>query len=119
MKFNELTQADKVFFKKMYYDTSFSWDDRMSALIEFTSRSQRTIAKWAVKLGLKRKTEVDSPELTKAKERIASTSKKSFIITWAQNNTPVHERFLKNIFAYSKYIKADVHIIAGRYKNPP
>ena len=45
-------------------------------------------------------------------------SKKRFIISYAQNNTPVNEKFLKNIEAYAEYINADIHIIAGRYKNP-
>jgi hypothetical protein len=44
--------------------------------------------------------------------------KKRFIITWAQNNTPVHETFISNIEAYAKFLNADIHVIAGRYKNP-
>jgi len=118
MKFKELNQENKDFFKKIYYDKASKWDDRMKVLMEFTNRSQRTVQKWAVKLGLKEKEEIESAELLKAKERKFNKKKKRFIITWAQNNTPVHEVFFTNLEEYAKFIDADVHVIAGRYKNP-
>lgn len=52
-----------------------------------------------------------------AKRKLNKTAKR-FIITYAQNNTPVHKEFLKNIEAYAAYIKADIHVILGRYRNP-
>lgn len=118
MKFKELTQEDKDFFKKIYYDKASKWDDRMKVLMEFTGKGQRTVQRWADKLGLKEKQETESEELLKAKERKFDKKKKRFIITWAQNNTPVHEVFFTNLVEYAKFINADVHVIAGRYKNP-
>ena len=118
MKFNDLTQEDKEYFKKIYLDKSIKWDERIAILKEYADVSRRTIQKWVSKLGLKETAEVESPELIKAKERKFNKSKKRFIITWAQNNTPVHQRFLFNLESYAKHINADIHVIAGRYKNP-
>lgn len=118
MKFNDLTQEDKDYFKKIYLNKSIKWDERIAILKEFAGVSRRTVQKWVSKLGLKETPEVESPELKKARERKFNRSKRRFIITWAQNNTPVHERFLTNIESYAKYIGADIHVIAGRYQNP-
>ncbi len=121
MRFKELTQENKDFIKRTYLDTSISWEDRMTILSEYTGKSSRTVQKWVAKLNIKlgtANTPAESPEFKKAKNRKFNQSKKRFIITWAQNNTPVHPIFLKNIEAYAKYIKADIHVIAGRYKNP-
>lgn len=118
MKFNELTQENKDFFKQIYLDKSIKWDDRLKMLMEYTGVSSRSVQKWAALLNLKEKVDVESPEFIKAKNRKFDEKKKRFIITWAQNDTPVHEVFLKNIEAYAKHIKADIHVIAGRYKNP-
>jgi hypothetical protein len=60
----------------------------------------------------------ESPQYIKARERKFNKKKKRFMITWAQNSTNVHENFIQNIEAYSKFIDADIHVIAGRYKNP-
>ena len=118
MRFKELTDEDKNFFKTVYLDKSISWDDRIRMLTEFAGRSQRTVQKWVSELGLTEKEETESPELIKAKQRVFNERRKRFIITWAQNNTPVHHRFLSNLEEYARTIKADIHIIAGRYKNP-
>lgn len=43
---------------------------------------------------------------------------KYYIITWAQNNTPIHKELWGNILAYAEFLKAEVHVVLGRYKNP-
>ena len=118
MRFKELTQDDKDFFKKTYLDKNYKWDQRISILMEYAGVSRRTIQKWLSKLNLTTYVEEESPELLKAKERKFDKKKKRFIITWAQNNTPIHEKFLNNIEKYADHINASIHIIAGRYKNP-
>jgi len=118
MRFKELTQANTDFIKHTYLDKSIKWDDRMIMLTEYTKKSRRTVQKWIPKLGLKQQPDIESPEFEKAKTKKFNSNKNRFIITWAQNNTPVHEVFLKNIESYAKHISADIHVIAGRYKNP-
>jgi len=60
----------------------------------------------------------DNPVFKAAQKREFDPSKKRFIITWAQAETPVNQDFLNNIEAYAEAIDAEIHVIAGRYKNP-
>lgn len=60
----------------------------------------------------------DSKAFKQAKKKRFDRRKNTFIFSWAQNATPVHKGFFKNLLAYSEYHKAGLHIIAGRYKNP-
>lgn len=41
-----------------------------------------------------------------------------FVITWAQNATPVHADFLACLLTYCKVNDAQLVVIPGRYKNP-
>lgn len=120
MNFNQLTdeQIDRI--KKVYKQkTKESWEKRAFMLAEEIGVSERTIRKWASeRLGLKEKTDVEPEQYVKAKKRKFDKTKSRFIITWGQNNTPIHKGFYENIEAYAKEIDADIHIILGRYKNP-
>lgn len=60
----------------------------------------------------------DTEPFKTAQKKKFSKKTKKFIFTWAQNATPVHKGFLTNIEAYAKEIGAEIHVIAGRYKNP-
>jgi hypothetical protein len=120
MKFKNLTESQKNRIHQVYNEKDgTSWEKRAAMLGDEFGVSERTIRKWcSEKLGLKEKFEVEPEQYVKAKERKYDKSKKRFIITFAQNNTPVHTGFLNNLEAYSKFIGADIHVIAGRYKNP-
>lgn len=43
---------------------------------------------------------------------------KYYLITWAQNNTDLHEELWNNMLAYAEFLGASIHVILGRYKNP-
>ena len=118
MRFKDLTEENKNFFKLVYLDKSISWENRLRMMAEYAGTSSRTVQKWVSALGLTEREETESPELIKAKQRTFNEKRRRFIVTWAQNNTPVHRKFLSNIEEYAKQIKADIHVIAGRYKNP-
>lgn len=60
----------------------------------------------------------DSKAFKKAKKKTFDKRRKKFLITWAQNATPVHEGFWNNLLAYAEFHKAGLHTICGRYKNP-
>lgn len=60
----------------------------------------------------------DTDVFKEAQQKEHDTSKKRFLISWAQSETSVHKNFLSNMEAYSKEIDAQILIIAGRYKNP-
>ena len=90
MKFKDLEQSNIDYTKKIYSDKSLTWDERMGILMNYFSKSERTVRKWLVKLGIKQKEEAEVPQLEDAKKRQYDKTKKRFIITWAQNNTTVH-----------------------------
>ena len=119
MNFKDLTQDQINYANKVYHDKSLTWDERMKILKEFFGKSERTVRYWCSKgLGFKEKPDVESEQYKKAKKKKLDKTKKRFLITWAQNNTPIHEGFLNNMKTYAKHIDADIHVIAGRYKNP-
>lgn len=53
-----------------------------------------------------------------AQKKEHDKTKQRFLISWAQSETPVHKKFLKNMEAYAEAIDAEILIVAGRYKNP-
>lgn len=118
MKFDNLTEDDIQFIKEVYESKDLSWDDRMIKLMRYLNKSERTVRKWLVKLGFKQKQQEDSPQLKIARKKKIDKKFGRYIVTWAQNNTPVHEIFLRNIESYASEINAEIIIIAGRYKNP-
>lgn len=118
MKFKELEEEHMEYIAKVYFDKSLSWDQRLRTLSEKFTRSERTIQHWIAKLGYSTKQVEDSPQLQAAKNRELNREKKRFIITWAQNATEVHHNFFSNIKEYADFLDADIHVIAGRYKNP-
>jgi hypothetical protein len=120
MTFKDLTQKDIDYIIKTYKNKhDGSWDDRSDALAKKYGVTQRSIRQWVSKnLSLKEKDTPEPEQYIIAKKKAADKTKKRFIITWAQNNTPVHQPFFDNLLAYAKYLKAGIHVIAGRYKNP-
>ena len=119
MEFKDLTKRDIQYLKKCYTDSSIKWEDKLTMMSEHIGKSTRTAQYWAYKLGFTNTAAVEeAPDFKEAQKRKYDKTKKRFIITWAQNNTAVHKGFLKNIEAYAKFINADIHVIAGRYKNP-
>lgn len=119
-KFKNLTEKDIQLIKKTYYNkTDIPWEKRAANLGKVFGVSERTIRKWcSEKLGFKEKVDINPEQYELAKQRELDKTRKRFIITWAQNNTPVHINLFKNIKAYAEFIDADIHVIAGRYKNP-
>ena len=95
-----MTERDIKRFSKIYKDKSLPWDDRMKKLMDLTGKSERTVRIWASKkLNLNEKQDKLSVEYEQAKSRKFDKKKKRFIITWAQNNTPVHREFFENLTA--------------------
>jgi len=118
MKFEDLSPEQISDLSSIYWNRDLSWDERMKELSKYLGKSERTVQAWISKLGITEKALVESPQYLKAKEKKFDKKKKRFIITWAQNDTQVHDDFVTNLEAYAKHIDASVHVIAGRYKNP-
>lgn len=120
MRFKDLTEEDKNLIIKTYNDKEGpSWEKRAASLGDNFGVSERTIRKWvSEKLGLKEKPEIEPEQYVKAKARVHNQDKNIFLITWCQNNTPIHKGLLKRMESYADFHNADIHVIAGRYKNP-
>lgn len=117
-KFSELTESDVSYIRAVHSDNTISWDERMSILRNKFDIAERTARRWIKRLGFSQLSHIESDQFREAKLKTFDSSKKRFIITWAQNATAVHLSFWKNILSYSKFIDASVHVIAGRYLNP-
>lgn len=118
LKFKELTETQKSKLAEIYLSKEISWDDKESMLAKFTGVNARTARKWCADLGLTKPTEEISPQYENAKKKKIDKRKKRFLVTWAQNDTPVHEGLLSNMEKYANHIGAEIHVIAGRYQNP-
>jgi hypothetical protein len=120
MKFKELSEADIELITKTYHDKENGpWEKRAASLGMHFNVSERTIRKWvSEKLKFKEKQDVEPEQYLIAKQRTHDTTKKIKFISWAQNNTPVHKKLLKKMEMYRDFHNADIHIIAGRYRNP-
>lgn len=52
-----------------------------------------------------------------AKKRKLKKSK-YYLVTWEQNETPLHENLWSNILAYKDFLDAELSVVLGRYRNP-
>ena len=69
MKFDNLTEDNIEFIKDTYSAKELSWDERMLKLMKYLGKSERTVRKWLVKLGIKQKQQEDSPQLKSARKK--------------------------------------------------
>lgn len=88
--------------------------------IPFDDTVGRSFRKKMQKMGVTKNVRVieDTTLFKKARKKTFDKRRKKFIVTWAQNATPVHNSFFNNLEAYADFHKAGLHVIAGRYKNP-
>lgn len=88
--------------------------------INYNESTGRTFRKIMQKTGVTNNvSKVEDTDVFKeAQNKQHDTTKQRFLISWAQSETPVHKKFLKNMEVYAKEIDAQILICAGRYKNP-
>jgi len=118
MKFKQLKPEDIKLIKDTHSDNTLPWDERLRTLCDKFGVTQRSIRRWTSKLELTKPTAKDPKQLKDAKKKKFNKKSQFFIITWAQNDTPVHDLFFDNITAYANHLEAEIHVMAGRYKNP-
>lgn len=121
MKFKDLTKKDIQYAKSVYQNSKLSWQERMTTLIDYFGVADRTVRRWCTELGFKYKdisTEVEPVVIKAAKKKKHDKTKKRFLITSAQNATPVHTEFFNNLVTYAKHIDAELLVIPYRYHNP-
>ncbi len=120
MNFKDVTPEITEQARAIYWNKEVPWDDRMATLKKlFGKKGERTVRRWcSEKLGFPVKPIIEPEQYVKAKDKVYDKNKKRFLITWAQNNTPIHTQFFENMKSYADFIDASIHVIAGRYKNP-
>lgn len=80
---------------------------------EYNSTQGRKIRKW-----LEKKEEIESDVFKEAKNKKTKYGDKYYIITAAQNATPINKKVWNNIKKYQEYLGAELVVIPLRYKNP-
>lgn len=117
-KFNSLTDQDRDYIRTVHSNSDLGWDLRMSMLMHKFGVSERTIRRWIKRLGFSSQDYSQVIQSDFGKGRQYDPDKKYYIITWAQNATPVHQAFWDNLLTYANHIDANVGVIQGRYQNP-
>lgn len=119
MKFKDLSDSDKEYIAKVHSNKDLTWDERMQILTSKYNVSERTARRWTAKLQITASPNpIEESTVFETARRRELESSKYYIITWAQNETPVHSKFWQNILTYADFLGAKVHVIAGRYQNP-
>lgn len=109
----DISKEDKKFLKRICNNSNISANEKFSILTEHFSKDTNEIKEI---LDFLEMSIVDS-QFAAAKLHILK-KKKRYIISSAQNASPIHLEFVRNIEAYAKHINAEIGIIATRYKNP-
>ena len=115
--YKDLTESHKKYIRILYSDKSRKWEDRFAELVAFSGRNERTVRRWFGKMGLSNAPEVNSPQYAEAKLREHDSNKTVYMITYAQNATPVHKKFFNRMKEYADFRNGSIHVIAGRYRN--
>jgi hypothetical protein len=84
--------------------------------VEYTASQGRKIRQWMETP--KEEQEIPSEIFEEAKKKKSAKGKKYYIVSSAQNATPINKSVWNNIKAYSEVIGAEIEIIPIRYKNP-
>ncbi|MGV8961933.1 MAG: hypothetical protein ACOH2V_00950 [Candidatus Saccharimonadaceae bacterium] len=108
-----LSPREKRFIKKVIADPSLIEEKKLEIIADYLNKSIEYIAEIIASLGMS----LVPTQFSVAKLHILA-KKQRYIISSAQNASPVNAKFLLNIEAYAKFIDAEIGIIATRYKNP-
>lgn len=123
----KLTENDKDLLPKLLKSLNYNVTDTAKQFcelrgLEYTESSRKRLSKYFIANGITMPINKEVQEKLEndyeiARERELKDSK-FYIITWEQNNTPLHKNLFKNILAYKEFLGAELSVILGRYKNP-
>lgn len=91
--------------------------------LEYSDSIRRAFSSILQRKGLTKNTKPieETLDFKNAKQRYIEKNKKYYIITAAQNGTPIHEQFFNNMLSYKNWLgdaDTELIVIASRYKNP-
>jgi hypothetical protein len=108
-----ISKTNRDFLKKISKSPNFNLAEKMDILTSGLSVTVEEVEDMLSQLDLSLiETEFSAAKLHTLKES------KRYLISSAQNGSPVNVDFLHNMEAYAKFINAQIGIIATRYKNP-
>ena len=112
-----MTPEEIAYFVKVYKKTPTKLEaqERLAEHFGITTRSVRSRAK---KLGLNTMKVADDFDSTVSDARRKEVEGDRVFVLWAQESSPAHKPFFKNVLAYAEEKNATVCVIMGRYKNP-
>jgi hypothetical protein len=108
-----ISKTNRDFLKKISKSPNFNLAEKMDILTTSLMATVEEVENMLNQLDLSLiETEFSAAKLHTLKES------KRYLISSAQNGSPVNVEFLRNMEAYAKFIDAKIGIIATRYKNP-
>ena len=108
-----LSSEDQKYFKRICKAPTLTESGKLEQLLEYFKVEDSILYEWANDLNVT----LTSTDFSKATLHTLVT-KKRYLISSAQNASPVNKEFLKNMQVYAKHIDAEIGIIATRYRNP-
>ena len=116
MPSKKFSPEQKEFIRKTLEENS-SRLEAQRLIGERYGKSMRTVRNWIKMIDedISKSPEKD-PIIEAAK--VKEIKGKITFVSWAQESTPAHKGFMKNLEAYAAHHGAELAIIAGRYQNP-
>jgi len=109
----DLSDIDKDTIRRICKNEEYTIQGKLDILTDHFKVELDVIKIWLESLNI-----VLYPTQFSAAKLHTLKKKKRYIISSAQNASPVNISFLNNIKAYAKFIDAEIGIIVSRYKNP-
>jgi hypothetical protein len=108
-----LSKEDIKFIKRLSNNPTVLHTEKIDILLQHFRITRETLNTWLSEL----KITIKPSQFSKATFHTLK-KKKRYLISSAQNGSPVNKNFLHNIEKYAEFIDAEIGIIATRYKNP-
>ena len=121
-KYNDLSESDKDKILEIVNSKEGTNKERYETAAKYIGTVERNFRRILKQIKIERgiinpENIEDTQEFKTAQSRVVKKSK-YYIITWCQNETPIHKQFFDNIEVYAKFLGAEIIVIAGRYQNP-
>lgn len=111
----EISISDIRYIRRIMNNSTarLSYEDKKKAIMLEYKITEETFERWLSELGMS-----SGPSIFEKASFSRIKTSNRYLISSAQNASPVNTTFLNNMKAYASHIGAEIGIIATRYKNP-
>ena len=109
----KISLEDKKYIRRVVSNDTITLNDKLDILCDHYKVTEEEMKERINSIGMS----LSTSQFAAAKLKTLK-AKKRYIISSAQNASPVNLAFLNNIKAYAEFIDAEIGIIATRYRNP-